>query len=85
MEIWSDLILCFQFSAIVSVDADVQSTSLETPLHVYSDTDEDDAEDDDIIREESRSLVSALKSRLRYQYTPKLTIFQILVDIPKYI
>ena len=66
MEIWSDLILCFQFSAIVS--ADVQSTSLETPLHLYSDTDDDDDDDGDIIHEEGRTLFSALESRLlRYQ------------------
>ena len=32
MEICSGLILCFQFPAIVNVDVDVQSTSLETPL-----------------------------------------------------
>ena len=63
MEIWSDLILCFQFSAIVSVDADVQSTSLETPLHVYSDTDDDD----DIVEAENESLFSALESKSRYQ------------------
>ena len=31
MEIRSDMILCFQFPAIVNIDADVQSTSLENP------------------------------------------------------